>query len=90
MSHNLYVASQQWATRPADETYASVEAMHEACAYYRAQAKGKLVPASTLRVEALDGDVRLVSRSDIVAPNGETIIGHADADGWVLRDAAEG
>lgn len=63
----LYKANRQWSTRPEDERFESLEALHEACKHYATQAKEKRLPFSELRVEAVDSDVQLVGRAGIPA-----------------------
>lgn len=48
----LFHANKQWATRPADERFGSLQAMYDATRSYAAIAREKLVPWNTLRVEA--------------------------------------
>src|SRR5262249_20738678 len=67
MSFNLFKAHHQWSTRPADETFDSVHAMHEACAAYRRSAATATVSLDTLRVEAADGEIQLVGRTGVPA-----------------------
>lgn len=63
----LFKAHNQWASRPADETFDSVEAMHAACTAYRQVAKTAIVPYSSLRVEAGDGEIQLVGKTGVPA-----------------------
>lgn len=57
----LYHANSQWAKRPADERFQSLEAMHAATKKYAEQATEREVPWSGLRVEA-NGDEINVTR----------------------------
>lgn len=61
-------ANAQWATRRADESYLSVEALHAAVETRTARAKeAPHVPYSSLRVEAQDGDVKLIGKANVPA-----------------------
>jgi len=64
---NIFNAHNQWSTRPADETFASVKEMHEACSAYRSIASQATVSLDTLRVEANEGDLQLVGRVGVPA-----------------------
>src|SRR5579872_4653115 len=55
----LFKASNQWSTRPADERFSSLEELYAACKAYAQQARTKDVPYSTLRVEPRDGEIVL-------------------------------
>ncbi|MGD9632149.1 MAG: hypothetical protein AB7O59_24525 [Pirellulales bacterium] len=55
MGANLYDASNQWASRPADERFASLQEMHDACANYRRSAAEATVRFDQLRV-AVSGE----------------------------------
>lgn len=55
----LYSASNQWATRPADERFQTLEDMHAATLAYAQAAATKTVPWSELRVEASGEDLYL-------------------------------
>jgi hypothetical protein len=46
----LFKASRQWAERPADERFSSVQELHEVCAGYRAQARTAVTPYRALTV----------------------------------------
>lgn len=58
----LFKANKQWQTRPADERFPSLEALHKATAAYAETAVEADVRWSELRAEAIDGDVRLVGK----------------------------
>lgn len=59
--------NKQWATRPADETFETLQAAYEASlAHYRATVEREVVP-STLRIDVVDGDVRLIGKGDVPA-----------------------
>jgi hypothetical protein len=47
----LFKASRQWSTRPADERFASLEALDQACYDYSQQAAIATAPWSSLQVE---------------------------------------
>jgi hypothetical protein len=62
----LLDASNQYAERPADERFNSLEALHEATTFYRTQAReAKDVPYSSLRVQAQEKDVLLVGSANV-------------------------
>lgn len=63
----LYKAHQQWSNRPADETFESISAMHEACSAYRDSANTATVAYESIRVEAVKGDLQLTGREGIPA-----------------------
>jgi hypothetical protein len=65
---NLFTAHNQWSTRPDDERFTSLEDLHAATrAYADTAVERDKVKASTLRVEAIDGDVQLLGRGGIPA-----------------------
>lgn len=60
MSNNLYDASKQWATRPADQRFWTVQEMHDACKGYASSACEADVALESLRVKPMpDGDIAL-------------------------------
>jgi hypothetical protein len=63
----LFKASNQWSTRPADERFGSLQELYDATKEYRASAGQKQISISDLRVEAFDGDVQLVGRQNAPA-----------------------
>ena len=63
----LFKANRQWATRPADERFPTLQALYDVTRAYAQEAKTKDVPVSDLRVEANEGDVGLVGRAGIPA-----------------------
>lgn len=63
----IFKASNQWSTRPADERFETLTDLEVACSAYRASAREKSVAISDLRAEAVDGDVRLVGRAGVPA-----------------------
>lgn len=61
---NLYAASNQWASRPADERYESLDAMLAATRHHRETAATASVPYHSLRVAAAAaGDIQLVGKT---------------------------
>jgi hypothetical protein len=67
MSNNLYEANAQWSTRPDDERFESLQAMHAACLRYAQSAATANVALAELRVEANDGQINLVGKSEAPA-----------------------
>lgn len=63
----LFAAHKQWAKRPEDERFQSLQGLHDACKAYTQNAQVKHVPFSDLRVEAIDGDVQLVGKLGVPA-----------------------
>lgn len=64
----LFKASQQWSTRPADETFANVRTAYEAAKGYAATSAEKPnVPLSSIRTEVVDQEVCLTGRGGIPA-----------------------
>jgi len=62
----LFKASQQWATRPDDERFSSLQDLYTATREYAANsAERKEVPYSSLRVEAQDKEVVLVGKGNV-------------------------
>lgn len=59
----LLTAYKQWADRPADERFWSLEGMLDACHNYYQRAAQAEVLARDLRIEAQDDDLRLVGKS---------------------------
>jgi hypothetical protein len=61
-------ANAQWSSRPEDERFTTLEAMHAACVNYAAgTAERNKVDASTLRAEVVGTDVALVGRGGVPA-----------------------
>ena len=68
MNNILSQASHQWATRPADESFLSLASLHEAVTKRTDRAKeARDVRYSDLRVEASDGDVKLIGKTNVPA-----------------------
>lgn len=63
----LFKAHNQWKNRPSDERFTSVQDMHNACQGYRDASKTANVPYNALRVEAQDGDIKLVGKTGVPA-----------------------
>jgi Domain of unknown function (DUF932) len=63
----LFKAHNQWKNRPVDERFKSVQEMHAACEGYRESASKAEIPYSALRVEAMDGDIKLVGKTGVPA-----------------------
>lgn len=64
---NLYEASAQWASRPDDERFESVDAMLEATKSYADSAMTSKVKVGDLRVEAGNGEVAVVGETGVRA-----------------------
>src|SRR5574341_1191305 len=60
----LFQASQQWSTRPADQRFSSLDELHAAVNGYRATAKQSTVQYADLRVEADAGEIILKGKSE--------------------------
>jgi hypothetical protein len=63
----LFHASAQWASRPADEKFNSFEALHAATKAYAVAAREKTVPWTSLRVEARETDLSLIGSAGVPA-----------------------
>ena len=63
----IFKASNQWSTRPADETFWGLGDARQAAAEYRATAVEFERPWSDLRVEAVDGQVALMGKAGVPA-----------------------
>lgn len=57
---NLFKAFKQWATRPPDERFSSLQEMRDACFSYFQTAVEAKTSFGNLRVEAEDGEVKIV------------------------------
>jgi len=64
---NIFKAHNQWKNRPADERFWTIKDMILACRQYRANAAESTVALADLRVEAQDGEVRLVGKTNTPA-----------------------
>jgi hypothetical protein len=58
----LFKASNQWANRPDDERFSTLDELHQAVSTYRTSAAQATVPFASLRTEARDGEVMLVGK----------------------------
>jgi hypothetical protein len=64
----LFKASQQWSTRPADETFSTVRAAYDAAREYASTSAEKAnVPLASVRTEVVDADVCLTGRGGVPA-----------------------
>ena len=63
----LFKASRQWASRPADERFESLQALFNATKSYADIAAEKVVPFSSIRVEAQGEDMGIVGKAGIPA-----------------------
>src|SRR5882724_3151860 len=63
----IFKANQQWASRPADERFPSLQALYDATKAYAATALEAEVPFSTLRAEAQAGEIVLVGKENVPA-----------------------
>lgn len=63
----LFKASSQWSSRPADERFETLESLHAATLAYYQTSGEKLVDLSTIRTEANGKDVQLVGRANTPA-----------------------
>jgi hypothetical protein len=64
---NLYAASNQWATRPDDERFETIQEMHATCLGYAQSARTAVVSYEQLRVEADDGALYLAGKQNRAA-----------------------
>ena len=53
---NAYTAHREWASRPSDERYASVHALHEAARARRIRTEERTIETVALRTEAVSSD----------------------------------
>lgn len=65
--NNLYEASAQWANRPDDERYESIDALLEATRKHKASAVTSTALLGDLRVEAQETNLTLVGKTDTKA-----------------------
>lgn len=63
----LFHAHHQWATRPQDQRFATLDQLYMVTRAYAEQAKEKSVPWSDLRVEASGDDLQLVGKAGVPA-----------------------
>jgi hypothetical protein len=64
---NLLSAHRQWAKRPADDRYQTINALHAAVLARRKDSHQKEVNWDTVRVENVDGDVQMVGKGSVPA-----------------------
>src|SRR5882757_5166379 len=60
----LFAANNQWKFRPADQRFASIRDLHNACKGYAQSAFEKTVSFADLRADQIDGDVVVRGRGD--------------------------
>lgn len=63
----LFKANRQWANRPADERFESLQALYDATKHYADIAVEASIPWNTIRAEADHGDVQLVGKTGVPA-----------------------
>ena len=63
----LFKAHSQWKNRPIDERFQTLQDMHNAVSAFRQSAVEANVPYSALRVENIDGDLKLVGKTGVPA-----------------------
>jgi hypothetical protein len=63
----LFKAHEQWAKRPVDERFPSLQALYAACKAYAETAVEAETPFNSLRTENVDGDLVLIGRSNVPA-----------------------
>jgi len=63
----LFKAHRQWAERPADERFATLQELYNVTKDYADKAREKNVPVSDIRTEASSGDVQLVGKAGVPA-----------------------
>lgn len=64
----LFQAHDQWANRPDDERFKSIQSLFDATlAYAKTARERENVPINSLRVEAVDGSVQLIGKGNIPA-----------------------
>lgn len=63
----LYHATKQWAERPADEKFNSLDVMYATTKSYADAAATKTVPWTDLRVEGVDEDLTLIGKAGVAA-----------------------
>jgi hypothetical protein len=75
----LFKAHAQWKSRPSDERFQSVTSLHNACVKYMNAAKEAEVAGDSLRVEAVDQELKLVGRTGSQATLGNWAMGQLSA-----------
>src|SRR5467141_3417403 len=85
----IFRANYQWANRPEDERFTSLQAMRDQCRAYQDSAREAEIPWNTLRVEKVENDLQLVGRTGVQATVGHyafgQLAGRAQAPGGYLR-----
>lgn len=66
MSTTLTAAHNQWASRPADQTFDTIRALHEAVEQMKARSRGFTALVSNLRVQADKGNLLLTGKTGAV------------------------
>ena len=64
---NLYAAHEQWANRPADERFETLEDMRDVTRHHKESARSAVVPTNVLRVVPTDNQVGVAGSSGQVA-----------------------
>ena len=86
----LFKASNQWSTRPADERFWDLNEMTKKCAEYKASACEATVKFGEVRAEAYRGEVCVVGKKNVTARMTNWAFGQlcqrADAPAGYLRD----
>lgn len=86
----LFQANRQWATRPADQRFTSLQELHDAVTAHKAASGEAIVNTTDLRVEAVDGDLKLVGKTGTPATMTHWSMGQicqdAKAPAGYLRD----
>lgn len=86
----LFKASNQWSTRPADERFWDLTEMYEKCQAYKASACESTVKFGDVRVEAEKGEVKIVGKAGVPARLTNWSFGQlcqrADAPAGYLRE----
>lgn len=86
----LFKASNQWSTRPADERFWDLTEMYEKCHAYKESAIQSTVKFGDVRVEAEKGEVKIVGKTGVPARLTNWAFGQlcqrADAPSGYLRD----
>jgi len=78
----LYQASHQWASRPADERFLSVTALHEATLKMRKQSRGAVVSSRSIEIQPTENDAKGLQ---VVGPVGNGFFPTHHAFGQLAR-----
>lgn len=68
----LMKASRQWASRPSDERYTSLTALHAATLAHRQSSRAKVVPSRAIEAQPASGDD--LQGLQVVGPNGAPVL----------------